>query len=151
MGVLVWSPLNRGWLSGRYRRDRFDRSPDSRATRGAARAEWLAELWDESRPEIQRKLDVVEALMKFAEESDTTIAPFSIAFTLAHPAVTSTIIGPRTMEQLDDLVSAADLRLEDGVLDAIDELVPPGTLIDENDRGFDPWWFEPSARRRRSN
>ncbi len=149
MGVLVWSPLNRGWLSGRYRRDRFDRSPDSRAVRGAARAEWLAELWDESRPEIQRKLDVVEALVKFAEEAGTTIAPFAIAFTLAHPAVTSTIIGPRTKEQLEDLIKAADLRLDDGMLDAIDELVPPGTLIDEADRGFDPWWFEPSARRRR--
>jgi aryl-alcohol dehydrogenase-like predicted oxidoreductase len=92
---------------------------------------------------------VVEALVKFAEESGTTIAPFSIAFTLAHPAVTSTIIGPRTMEQLEDLLAAADLRLDDGVLDAIDDLVPPGTLIDENDRGFDPWWFDPSSRRRR--
>jgi hypothetical protein len=53
------------------------------------------------------------------------------------------------MEQLEDLLAAADLRLDDGVLDAIDDLVPPGTLIDENDRGFDPWWFDPSSRRRR--
>src|SRR5438477_528943 len=66
MGVLVWSPLNRGWLSGRYRRDDFDRSPDSRAARGAARADWLKAIWDESRPEVQHKLDVVEALAKFA-------------------------------------------------------------------------------------
>ena len=62
MGVLVWSPLNRGWLAGRYRRRHFDRSPESRAVRGAQRAEWLALLYDESRPEVQRKLDVVEEL-----------------------------------------------------------------------------------------
>ena len=149
MGVLVWSPLNRGWLSGRYRRDNFDRSPDSRAARGAARADWLKAIWDESRAEVQRKLDVVEALAKFAEEADATIAQLSIAWVLAHPAVTSAIIGPRTMEQLTDLLTTADLRLDDGLLDAIDELVPPGSVIDEQyDRGFDPWWFEPSARRR---
>ena len=148
MGVLVWSPLNRGWLSGRYRRDNFDRSPDSRATRGAERADWLRKIWDESRPEVQRKLDVVEALVKYAEEAGTTIAPFSIAFTLAHPAVTSAIIGPRTMEQLEDLLASADLRLDDAALDAIDELVPPGTVIDEDDRGFDAWWLDPPARRR---
>jgi aryl-alcohol dehydrogenase-like predicted oxidoreductase len=148
MGVLVWSPLNRGWLSGRYRRDNFDRSPDSRASRGAERADWLRKIWDESRPEVQRKLDVVEALVKYAEEAGTTIAPFSIAFTLAHPAVTSAIIGPRTMEQLEDLLAYADLRLDDAVLDAIDELVPPGTVIDEDDRGFDAWWLDPPARRR---
>ena len=148
MGVLVWSPLNRGWLSGRYRRDHFDRSPDSRAARGAARADWLAKIWDESRPEVQRKLDVVEALAKLGEEIGASIAHIAIAFTLAHPAVTSAIVGPRTMEQLEDLLQAADLRLDDGMLDAIDDLVPPGSVIDEDDRGFDPWWFEPSDRRR---
>jgi aryl-alcohol dehydrogenase-like predicted oxidoreductase len=148
MGVLVWSPLNRGWLSGRYRRDNFDRSPDSRATRGAERADWLRKIWDESRPEVQRKLDVVEALVKYAEEAGTTIAPLSIAFTLAHPAVTSAIIGPRTIEQLEDLLRYSDLRLEGAVLDAIDELVPPGSLIDEDDRGIDAWWLEPEVRRR---
>ncbi len=72
----------------------------------------------------------------------------AIAFTLAHPAVTSTIIGPRTPEQLEDLLAAADVRLGAATLDAIDALVPPGTLVDEDDRGFDPWWFEPTARRR---
>ena len=149
MGVLVWSPLNRGWLSGRYRRDHFDRSPESRATKGAERADWLRTIWDESRPEVQRKLDIVEALVKYAEELDTTIAPFSIAFTLAHPAVTSAIIGPRTMEQLEDLLRYAELRLDDAMLDAIDDLVPPGTLVDEEDRGIDGWWLEPSAMRRR--
>ena len=148
MGVLVWSPLCRGWLTGRYRRDDFDRSPDSRAVRGAQRADWLAALYDESRPEVQRKFDLVEQLMNVADKAGITMTHMAIAFTLAHPAVTSTIIGPRTREQLDDLLGAADVRLDAATLDAIDELVPPGTLVDEDDRGFDPWWFEPEARRR---
>ena len=62
--------------------------------------------------------------------------------------MTSAIIGPRTREQLDDLLAGADVRLDAATLDAIDELVPPGTIVDEEDRGFDPWWFEPEARRR---
>jgi aryl-alcohol dehydrogenase-like predicted oxidoreductase len=148
MGVLVWSPLNRGWLSGRYRRDHFDRSPESRAVKGPQRADWLARVYDRSRPEVQRKLDIVEALVKYAEELGTTIAPYAIAFTLAHPAVTSSIIGPRTLEQLEDLLRFADLRLDDPMLDAIDDLVPPGTLVDEDDRGIDGWWLEPAALRR---
>jgi aryl-alcohol dehydrogenase-like predicted oxidoreductase len=148
MGVLVWSPLCRGWLTGRYRRDDFDRSPDSRAVRGAQRADWLAALYDESRPEVQRKFDLVEQLMNVADKAGITMTHMAIAFTLAHPAVTSTIIGPRTREQLDDLLGAADVRLDAATLDAIDELVPPGTIVDEEDRGFDPWWFEPEARRR---
>ena len=148
MGVLVWSPLCRGWLTGRYRRDDFDRSPDSRAVRGAQRADWLAALYDESRPEVQRKFDLVEQLMNVADKAGITMTHMAIAFTLAHPAVTSTIIGPRTREQLDDLLGAADVRLDATTLDAIDELVPPGTIVDEEDRGFDPWWFEPEDRRR---
>jgi aryl-alcohol dehydrogenase-like predicted oxidoreductase len=148
MGVLVWSPLNRGWLSGRYRRDHFDRSPESRAVKGPQRADWLARVYDRSRPEVQRKLDIVEALVKYAEELATTIAPYAIAFTLAHPAVTSSIIGPRTLEQLEDLLRFADLRLDDPMLDAIDDLVPPGTLVDEDDRGIDGWWLEPTSLRR---
>lgn len=58
------------------------------------------------------------------------------------------IVGPRTLDQLEDLLAAADLRLDDAILDAIDELVPPGTVVDEHDRGFEPRWLEPSARRR---
>lgn len=148
MGVLVWSPLCRGWLSGRYRRDRFDRAPESRAARGAERADWLAAFYDESRPEVQRKLDIVEELVRLADEAGTTLPRLGIAFVLAHPGVTSAIIGARTMEQLEDLLGAADLRLDDATLDAIDELVPPGTVVDDGDRGFDPWWFEARARRR---
>jgi aryl-alcohol dehydrogenase-like predicted oxidoreductase len=146
MGVLVWSPLCRGWLTGRYRRGAFDRSPESRAGRAAGRQ--VASQFDESRPAIQRKLDLVEDLLKVAADAGMPLQHLAIAFTLAHPAVTSAIIGPRTMEQLEDLVSGADLRLDGSTLDAIDELVPPGTTVDEDDRGFDPWWLQPAARRR---
>ena len=86
--------------------------------------------------------------MLVANKAGISLTHMAIAFTLAHPAVTSTIIGPRTRAQLDDLLSAADVRLDAETLDAIDELVPPGTIVDEEDRGFDPWWFEAEARRR---
>jgi aryl-alcohol dehydrogenase (NADP+) len=146
MGVLVWSPLCRGWLTGRYRREAFDRSPEARATRGAGRG--VAWQFDESRPEIQRKLDLVEDLAKIAADAGVSMTHMAMAFTLAHPAVTSAIIGPRTLEQMQDLVAGADVRLDDATLDAIDNVVPPGTIVDEQDRGFDPWWLDPKTRRR---
>jgi aryl-alcohol dehydrogenase-like predicted oxidoreductase len=149
MGVLVWSPLCRGWLTGRYRRDEFDRSPEARATRGRERGQGIAAQFDESRPENQRKLDLVEELVKVADDAGISMTHMAIAFTLAHPAVTSAIIGPRTMDQLQDLLAGADVRLDDATLDAIDRIVPPGTVVDENDRGFWPWWFDPARRRRR--
>ena len=148
MGVLVWSPLCRGWLTGRYRRDGFDGSPQARASRGKERGGAIAAQFDRSRPENQRKLDLVESLAKVAADAGISMTHMAIAFTLAHPAVTSAIVGPRTMEQLEDILAGADVRLDAATLDAIDELVPPGTVVDENDRGFTPWWFEPSARRR---
>jgi aryl-alcohol dehydrogenase-like predicted oxidoreductase len=148
MGVLVWSPLCRGWLTGRYRRNEFDRSPDSRAERYKERGAWGAAIFDESRPENQRKLDLVEELVKVAADAGVSMTHLAIAFTLAHPAVTSAIIGPRTTGQLEDLLAGADVRLDDETLDAIDGVVPPGTVVDEHDRGYEPWWFEPSARRR---
>jgi hypothetical protein len=64
--------------------------------------------------------------------------------------VTSAIVGPRKPEQLEDLLAGADVRLDDSTLDAIDAVVPPGTTIDQADRGFSPWWLEPSSRRRSS-
>jgi aryl-alcohol dehydrogenase-like predicted oxidoreductase len=72
----------------------------------------------------------------------------AVAFTLAHPAVTSAIVGPRKPEQIEDLLAGADVRLDEATLDAIDAVVPPGTTIDQVDRGFSPWWLEPSSRRR---
>lgn len=146
MGVLVWSPLCRGWLTGRYRRDAFDRSPEARASRVGGRG--MGWQFDESRPEVQRKLDLVEELEKLAADAGVSMTHLALAFALAHPAVTSAIIGPRTREQLRDLVAGADVRLEATTLDAIDRLVPPGTVVDEQDRGFAPWWMEPDSRRR---
>lgn len=146
MGVLVWSPLCRGWLTGRYRREAFDRSPESRATRGAQRG--VGAQFDESRPAIQRKLDLVEDLLRVAGEAGRPLHHLAIAFTLAHPAVTSAIVGPRTMDQLQDLLSAADVRLDAESLDAIDAVVPPGSVVDEDDRGFSPWWLQARDRRR---
>jgi len=148
MGVLVWSPLCRGWLTGRYRREAFDRSPDSRAVRGAQRADWLAALYDESRPEVQRKFDLVEQLMNVADKAGITMTHMAIAFTLAHPAVTSTIIGPKTMEQLVDLLGAADVTLDDATLDRIDEIVPPGRTVHAGDDGYQPPSLDAFARRR---
>jgi aryl-alcohol dehydrogenase-like predicted oxidoreductase len=148
IGVLVWSPLARGWLTGRYRRDSFDASPESRATRGKERGAYIAAQFDLSRPEIQRKLDAVEALAKIAADAGASMAHMAVAFTLAHPAVTSAIVGPRTIAQLEDLLTGADMHLDPATLDAIDEVVPPGTLVDENDRGFTPWWLDPVMRRR---
>jgi aryl-alcohol dehydrogenase-like predicted oxidoreductase len=148
MGVLVWAPLGRGWLTGRYRRAGFDRSPDSRATRSAARGGPVAAQFDESRPEIQAKLDSVERLAPIAEQAGMPMAHMAVAFTLAHPAVTSAIVGPRMPGQLEDLLAGQDLRLDATTLDAIDAVVPPGSTLDRADWGFSPWWLEPSHRRR---
>jgi aryl-alcohol dehydrogenase-like predicted oxidoreductase len=148
MGVLVWSPLCRGWLTGRYRREAFDESREARAQRTKERGGAIAKQFDMTRPENERKLDLVEGLAKVAADAGISMTHMAIAFTLAHPAVTSAIVGPRTPAQLEDLLAGADVRLDAATLDAIDALVPPGTVVDENDRGFEPWWFEPSARRR---
>ena len=148
MGVLVWSPLCRGWLTGRYRHGDFDESPQARAARGKERGGAIAAQFDRSRPEIERKLDLVEDLAKLSADAGVSMTHMAVAFTLAHPGVTSAIVGPRTMEQLDDMLAGADVRLDEATLDAIDELVPPGIVVDENDRGFSPWWLEAPARRR---
>jgi aryl-alcohol dehydrogenase-like predicted oxidoreductase len=148
MGVLVWSPLCRGWLTGRYRREDFDDTPESRATRTKTRGGAIAKQFDLSRPETQRKLDLVEDLVKVAANAGVSMTHLAMAFVLAHPGVTSAIIGPRTPEQLDDLLAGADVRLDPDTLDAIDEIVPPGITVDENDSGFWPWWLETAARRR---
>ena len=108
----------------------------------------MAWQFDESRPEIQRKFDLVEELDKLAANAGISMTHLAMAFVLEHPGITSAIIGPRTSQQLADLLAGADVRLDTDTLDAIDALVAPGTLVDELDRGFDPWWLEPAARRR---
>ena len=108
MGVLVWSPLCRGWLIGPVPARSDSTGRPSRARRAAPNGRTGSRAqFDESRPEIQRKLDLVEALAKIAADAGMPMPHMAIAFTLAHPAVTSAIIGPRTMEQLEDLVGGS--------------------------------------------
>jgi len=141
MGVLPWSPLAGGWLTGRFRKGQ-DAPQSSRAQRLPAR-------YDLSTPENQAKLDAVEALVALADEAGLSMVHLAIAFTLAHPAVTSPIIGPRTMEQLESQLGAADVRLSVDVLDRIDEIVPPGTTLSPVDAGYAPAVLTDASRRRR--
>ncbi|HTX62611.1 MAG TPA: aldo/keto reductase [Acidimicrobiales bacterium] len=141
LGVLVWAPLNGGWLSGKYRRGAEPPS-DSRAERSRDHFDW-------GQPVADRKLELVERLGDLAEEAGRPLAHLAIAFTLAHRAVTSAIVGPRTLEQLEGLLGAESLVLDDAVLDAIDELVPPGTNLNPANAGYDPpAILDPAARRR---
>ena len=140
MGVIPYSPLAGGWLSGRWRKD-TGQQPSSRAGR-------LPERFDLSLPANQRKLDAVEQLARLAEEAGITLIQLAIAFVLNHPAITAPIIGPRTMEQLESQLAAADVVLDQAVLDRIDEMVPPGTTINPVDNSFDNPALQPAARRR---
>jgi aryl-alcohol dehydrogenase-like predicted oxidoreductase len=128
MGVLPWSPLAGGWLSGRYRKDR-DAPTSHRAERIPAR-------YDLSDPANQAKLDAVEDLAVLAEQSGLSLVHLALAFVLAHPAVTAPIIGPRTMEHLESQIGAADVTLGTDVLDRIDEIVPPGRTFASVDEGY---------------
>jgi aryl-alcohol dehydrogenase-like predicted oxidoreductase len=140
MAVMSYSPLAGGWLSGRWRKD-SGQQPSSRAGR-------LPERFDLSLPANQRKLDAVEQLAQLAEEAGITLIQLAIAFVLNHPAITAPIIGPRTMEQLESQLAAADVVLEEAVLDRIDEIVPPGTTINPADNSFDNPALQRAARRR---
>jgi aryl-alcohol dehydrogenase-like predicted oxidoreductase len=147
MGAIVWSPLAGGWLSGKYRRGE-EPPADSRAIRFRRRGSPVARRYDTSVPENQRKLDLVEDLATVADKAGISLTRMAMAFPLAHPAVTSAIIGPRTPEQLQELLEGADTRLDGDTLDAIDDLVAPGTVVFDFDRGWSPPWMEPAARRR---
>jgi aryl-alcohol dehydrogenase-like predicted oxidoreductase len=140
MGVIPYSPLAGGWLSGRWRKD-TGQQPSSRAGR-------LPERFDLSLPANQRKLDAVEQLARLAEEAGITLIQLAIAFVLNHPAITAPIIGPRTTEQLESQLAAADVVLDEAVLDRIDEIVPPGTTINPADNSFDNPALQRAARRR---
>jgi aryl-alcohol dehydrogenase-like predicted oxidoreductase len=147
MGVLVWSPLAGGWLAGRYRRGE-EAPPDSRAVRFRPFGGRGSGRNDPLRPENEPKLALVERLSLVARTAGLSLTHMSLAFTLAHPAVTSAIIGPRTMTQLEDLLAGADTRIDAGVLDAVDEIMPPGSSIEGPDRMWAPPWMAPGARRR---
>jgi len=140
MGVIPWSPLAGGWLSGRFRKG-------SEVT--SRRAERIPQRYDMSVPENQRKLDATEELVQLADEAGLSLVHLALAFVLRHPAVTAPIVGPRTMEHLDGVLGAVDVELSDDVLDRIDEIVPPGRNVNPVDGGWTPPWLDEPGRRRR--
>ena len=139
MGVVAWSPLNMGWLTGKYRRGQ-ETPPDSRGARN-----WAGRF---DTPESERKLDLVEDLLKLASNAGLSLTHLAQAWVVRHPAVTSAIIGPRTMDHLTDLLAGQDVVLDDATLDRIDELVPPGTSINPGDGGWTSPALSAGARRR---
>ena len=140
LGVLPWSPLAGGWLSGRHRRG-AEAPVSSRQQRQPARH-------DPSLPENRRKLDAVHALQDLADEAGISLIHLALGFVLEHPAVSSAIIGPRTMEQLESQLGVEKVSLSQAVLDRIDEIVPPGTTLNEADRGYAPPSLVDPRRRR---
>jgi aryl-alcohol dehydrogenase-like predicted oxidoreductase len=140
MGVIAWSPLAGGWLTGGYRKGQ----PAPASLRG----EKVPDRYDLSRPVNQVKLEAAEALAVLAEEAGMTLVEMALAFVIRHPAVTAAIIGPRTMEHLESQLTAADVTLSDEVLDRIDEIVSPGVTISPGDVFFVNPALEPGARRR---
>jgi aryl-alcohol dehydrogenase-like predicted oxidoreductase len=141
MGVLTWSPLAFGFLTGRYRKG-AEAPTDGRA---ALRPQWF----DPADPVTARKLDVVEQLVDVAGAAGCTLPALATAFPLAHRAVTSVIIGPRTLDQVETSLTTMDLRLGDDVLDRIDEIVPPGTDVYSPQDGslVLPWLAQAYLRR----
>jgi aryl-alcohol dehydrogenase-like predicted oxidoreductase len=140
IGVIPWSPLGGGWLSGRYRL-----GEDVPASR---RAERLPHRFDMSLPVNQRKLEAADALAKLAEEHGMTLIELALGFVIRHPAVTAAIIGPRTMDHLESQLLAADVTLSDEVLDRIDAIVPPGVNLNPDDAGWANPALSRAARRR---
>ena len=141
MGVLPWSPLAGGWLSGAYRKGRD--IPTSR------RAERIPGRYDLSNPDNQRKLDAADALGELADKAGISLVHLALAFVLRHPAVTSPIIGPRTTAHLESQLGAVDVVLSTEVLDRIDEIVPPGTTFSRADAGYIVPELQQTALRRR--
>jgi aryl-alcohol dehydrogenase-like predicted oxidoreductase len=135
MGTLVWSPLGGGLLTGRYRR-------------GQDAATHRAQFGFQHLKDDQR-LDVVEQLIPLAYEVGVSLTRLAMAFVLAHPGVTSALIGPRTMAQLDDLLAGAEVALDDDVLDRIDKIVPPGTDVGTLDMAYQPPAIQHADLRRR--
>jgi aryl-alcohol dehydrogenase-like predicted oxidoreductase len=142
IGVIPWSPLGGGWLSGRYRKD--GDSPSA-----SRRAQMLPQRFDMSIPANQRKLEAAHAFGALADEAQISLIEMALAFVINHPAVTAAIIGPRTIEQLESQLGALEASLSEEMLDAIDQVVPPGQNVNPNDRGWDPPWLTEAALRRR--
>jgi aryl-alcohol dehydrogenase-like predicted oxidoreductase len=135
LGTIVWSPLAQGLLTGRVRRDQ-----PSGLRRGGT---YHAHLRDE------RRIDAVEQLIPLAAEAGMPLTHLAMAFAIAHPGVTAAIAGPRTMEQLEDLLAGAEVVLSDEIFDRIDAIVPPGSDIGRLDMAYNPpAVVQPTLRRR---
>jgi aryl-alcohol dehydrogenase-like predicted oxidoreductase len=149
MGFTAWSPLNGGWLTGKYGTDAVP--PDSRAER--VKGQWgkhypiLQSRFDMQRPGNRRKLALLADLEALSQDAGLRLIHLAQAFPLSHPAVTSVIVGPRTLSQYDDIQAGFDSRLDSATLDRIDTLVAPGDLIEEADRGYVSPWMTSEARR----
>ena len=143
IGVLPWSPLAGGWLSGRYRPGDEPTTESSRAARQPARH-------DRSLPENARKLEATYALTELADQAGLSLIQLALAFVLEHPAVSSVIIGPRTFDHLESTLGAEKITLSQDILDRIDEIVPPGTTLNLADAGYQPPAIEDARLRRRS-
>ena len=141
LGVLVWAPLNGGWLTGKYR---------SGQAPAASRAEREPDHFDFGGTMHDRKMTLVEDLARVADDAGVRLVDLAHAFVLAHPAVTSAILGPRTLAQLEDVLTGAGTRIPDDVWDRVDALVPPGLTLNPYDDGYEaPELGDPSLRRRR--
>jgi aryl-alcohol dehydrogenase-like predicted oxidoreductase len=140
IAVIPYSPLTGGWLSGRWRKDTGQQA--------SSRAGRLRERFDLANPYNQRKLDAVEELAQLADEAGITLIQLAVGFVLNHPAITSPLIGPRTLEQLESQLAAADVVLSTELLDRIDEINPPGTTINPADNSWTNPALDPAARRR---
>jgi aryl-alcohol dehydrogenase-like predicted oxidoreductase len=145
MGVLTYSPLAGGWLSGKYRKGQEVAGPGS-----VARQQRFGAALDAANPANAAKLEAADALGALADEAGLTLVQLAIAFVLRHPAVTSAIVGPRTMEHLDGYLAADGVVLSDELLDRIDAIVPPGHTVDVADNMWatSTTALEPAARRR---
>jgi len=128
IGVLSYSPLAGGWLSGKYRKNRVVSGPGSRA-----RAQRFAAAYDATNPANSAKLDAADALGALADEAGITLIQMAVAFVIRHPAVSSAIIGPRTIEHLDSYLAADGVALSNEVLDRIDQIVAPAVTINVAD------------------
>lgn len=142
MGVLTWSPLASGFLSGKIRKGQ-----EVDLTTGRARLTPFR--FDPSLPENAAKFDALEKLVEVADGLGCTLPELAIAFAAAHPAVTSVITGPRTMAQLEATLKGASVELDDAALDRIDEIVPPGTDLYRADGAWAPHSLTDPRQRRR--
>jgi aryl-alcohol dehydrogenase-like predicted oxidoreductase len=141
MGVITWAPLNGGWLTGKYN--------DSSAPPAQSRADRKPDHFDYGTSVHDRKLALVAQLLEVARDAGVSLTHLAHAFVLAHPAVTSAILGPRTLPQLEDVLKGVDVVASADVLDAIDAIVAPGTDVNRNDAGYEPPSITDATQRRR--